>query len=126
MIVEIVRSKPSCWYYGKEGTRFTVEAHKTGAYYKLVTSDPTDPERIIGIEDARIISESGHRSELTLIAPGSLGKVGEISILVTQVHIESRQVEYTISWWCEGRRYTERVPEYEITEAEKTMKVGFK
>lgn len=64
--------------------------------------------------------------ELTLIAPGSKGKVGTIDVLITQVHIESQQIEYSISWWCEGRRYIERVPEYEITEAEKTMKVGFK
>lgn len=64
-------------------------------------------------------------TELTLIAPGSRGKVGKIDILITQVHIESRQVEYTIAWWNEGQRYTDRVPEYEITEADKTMKVGF-
>ena len=64
-------------------------------------------------------------AELTLIAPGSRGKVGEIDVLITQVHIESRQVEYTISWWNEGQRYSERVPEYEITDADKTMKVGF-
>ncbi len=65
-------------------------------------------------------------TELTLIAPGSRGKVGAISILITQVHIEAQQVEYTIAWWNEGQRHCERVPEYEITDAEKTMKVGFK
>lgn len=63
--------------------------------------------------------------ELTLIAPGSRGKIGEVDILVIEVHIQSRQIEYTVSWWNEGQRYTDRVAEYEITHADKTMKVGF-
>lgn len=64
-------------------------------------------------------------TELVLIAPGSRGKVGEMSILITEVHIKSHQVEYTISWWHEGDRHTDQVPDYEITEAERTMKAGF-
>lgn len=67
-----------------------------------------------------------NREALSLIAPGSRGKIGEIDILITQVHIEFNQVEYTVSWWDDGQRYSERVPAYEITSAEKTMHVGFK
>lgn len=63
--------------------------------------------------------------QLTLIAPSSPAKIGDINVLVTCVHIEAGQVEYTVAWWCEGQRYDARVPEYEITNAELTMTVGF-
>lgn len=65
------------------------------------------------------------RQQLTLIAPSSPAKIGDITVLVTCVHIEAAQVEYTVAWWCEGMRYDARVPEYEITNAELTMTVGF-
>jgi len=121
MIVEVVRTgKSYYWYADRIGDRFTV--NEVDGRYQL----PDDP-RFISVNDALVVEDTKDtRDGLVLIAPGSRGKIGEISILITQVHIESRQVEYTVSWWCEGRRYSERVPEYEITDADKTMEVKFK
>lgn len=119
MRVRVVKaSKPSYWYANNVGKEYEVSPSVDGENYKI----NNDHIRVLDVNDCITISPT---IELTLIAPGSRGKVGEISILITQVHIESHQVEYTIAWWDDGQRYSERVPEYEITEAEKTMKVGF-
>lgn len=119
MIVRVVKaSGPRFWYADQIGKEFDVEPTADGENYKI----KGDHLRVLAIKDCQVIEP---RAGLTLIAPGSRGKIDEIDILITEVHIESRQVEYTVSWWTEGVRYNERVPDYEITEAERTMKVGF-
>lgn len=124
MRVRIVKaSQPSYWYADRVGQVYETDG---------LTRDKTnyrikgDGIRLLGVEDCVVLHSLDEvRNTLNLIAPGSRGKIGEIDVLITQVHIETRQVEYSIAWWDSGQRCTDRVPEYEITDAEKTMKVGF-